>query len=174
MSVKKNIQLDHSQHRPSGVRYPVCLLAHDLQSADNVGSLFRIADALGLEKIILSGSTPAPPNSRLKKTSRSTDAVVDHLSIEDPVEYIASLKADGYTVISLELTTNSRALSDLSLQNDSKVCVIVGSEYSGVEQALLDVSDLSVHIPMQGQNSSMNVAMACAIAAYQIVASIEN
>lgn len=170
----KNIQLDHSHHKPSGVSYPVCLLAHNLQSAENVGSLFRIADALGLEKIILSGKSPAPPNSKLRKTSRSTDTAVDHTRVDDPIYCIESLKTEGYSVISLEITTNSTALDGLSLQHDSKICLVVGSECNGVDQGLLDASDLSVHIPMQGQNSSMNVAMACAIVAYQIVAGIKN
>jgi len=63
----ENIQLDHSHHQHKVEKYPVCFLVHDMEVPMNVGSLFRIADALGIEKIYLSGSSPSPPNSKIKK-----------------------------------------------------------------------------------------------------------
>jgi tRNA G18 (ribose-2'-O)-methylase SpoU len=84
------------------------------------------------------------------------------------LEVIQQLKADGYTIVSLEITNTSIDLQKLKLQKDQHLCLILGSEDSGVSQALLDCSDFTVHIPMLGANSSMNVANACAIATYQI------
>lgn len=71
-----NVQLSHSQHQPVLKKFPVCLLAHDMDVPMNVGSLFRIADAFGIEAVYLSGSSPVPPSDKIKKTSRSTEKFV--------------------------------------------------------------------------------------------------
>lgn len=165
----ENIQLDHSDHHPKVKKYPVCFLAHDIDVPMNIGSLFRIADALGIEKIYLSGTSPAPPNSKIKKTSRSTEKYVPFSYEDSPLDLIKRLKSQGYTIISLEITTSSIDIRDLSLSSNDKVCLILGSENSGVCQQLLDVSDTTIHIPMLGKNSSMNVATACSIATFEIV-----
>lgn len=163
-----NIQLDHSQHAPTGKTYPICLLAHDIDVPMNVGSLFRMADALGVEKIFLSGSSSVPPNPKITKTSRSTEKYVPFAYGKDPFEILESLKADGYSILSLELTTSSIDIGALPMEGIGKVCLVLGSENAGVSQGLLDASDHTVHIPMLGRNSSMNVAMACAIAVYEL------
>lgn len=168
----ENIQLDHSHHHPKVNKYPVCFLAHDIDVPMNIGSLFRIADALGIEKIYLSGSSPALPNSKTKKTSRSTEKYVPFSYEGSPLDLIKRLKSEGYTIISLEITSSSIDIRDLSLSSNEKVCLILGSENSGVCQQLLDVSDKTIHIPMLGRNSSMNVATACSIATFEIVRSI--
>lgn len=135
----------------------------------NVGSLFRIADAFGLERIYLSGSSPVPPNSKIKKTSRSTEKYVPFSYEEDPVGLVKKLKSVGYTVISLEITSTSIDIRQLSISPDEKICLILGSENAGVNSELLNVSDKTVHIPMLGRNSSMNVAAACSIATFEII-----
>lgn len=165
----ENIQLEHGQHRGLAKKYPVCFLAHDIDVPMNIGSLFRIADAFAVEKIYLSGSSPLPPNDKIKKTSRSTEKYVPYSYENNPLDIVRGLKASGYTVISLEITSSSIDIRKLSLAADEKVCLIVGSESGGVSQALLDVSDSTIHIPMLGQNSSMNVATACSIATFEII-----
>ncbi len=164
----KNIQLNHSHHHAKNKKYPVCFLVHDIDVPMNIGSLFRIADALGIEKIYLSGSSLVPPNAKIRKTSRATEKSVPFSYEENPRDILSKLKSEGYTIISLEITTSSIDISELPLTGTEKICLILGSERSGVSQELLNVSDFTVHIPMMGQNSSMNVATACSIAAYVI------
>lgn len=161
-------QLPHIAHTPNQTKYPITLLAHNIESTRNIGSLFRIADALGVEKLYLTGNTATPPNRKIKKTSRSTEKYVTYQYEADPIEAIERLKSDEYTIISLEITSTSIDLQDLRIRPGQRVCLILGAEDSGVPQALLDCSDVSVHIPMLGANSSMNVGSACAIATYQI------
>ena len=168
-----NIQLDHHHHKAASKKYPLCVLAHDLELPMNIGSLFRIADALGIEKIFLTGSSMVPPNAKIRKTSRATDQVVPFCYEKNPLKVIYDLKSKGYTVISLEMTSTSVAISQLSLGGVDKICLILGSENAGVSQELLNASDMTVHIPMLGQNSSMNVANACSIAAYEITQTLE-
>lgn len=163
-----SIQLNHSDHDTAIQQVPLCLLAHDIDVALNVGSFFRIADALGVEKIFLTGRSPVPPHPRIRKTARSAEKHVDYEYRSDVQEVITALKAQHYRLISLEITSDSIPLDQLQIQPAQKVCLILGSENTGVAQPLLDVSEYCVHIPMMGHNSSMNVANACAIACYQI------
>ena len=162
-----NLQLDHSSHRGAGT-LPLRLLAHDVDIALNVGALFRIADALGVEHLHLSGSSPVPPDPKIRRTARSAERHVAWSYAADPLATVAALKAQGWRVVSLELSTRSIALDDLAVAPGDRLCLVVGAENAGVCQALLDASDVTVHIPMRGHNSSMNVANACAIATWDI------
>jgi tRNA G18 (ribose-2'-O)-methylase SpoU len=134
----------------------------------NIGSFFRIADALGVEKIFLTGKSLVPPNPKIKKTSRATEKYVEYEYQEDPALVLNNLKGLGYKIVSLEITSSSFDLKDFHFSNKEKICLILGSENSGVSQELLDASDASIHIPMLGNNSSMNVANACSIATYEL------
>ena len=98
-----NLQLDHSSHRGAGA-LPLRLLAHDVELALNVGALFRIADALGVEHLHLSGSTPVPPEPKIRKTSRSAERHVAWSSAADPLGVVATLKSQGWRILSLELS----------------------------------------------------------------------
>jgi tRNA G18 (ribose-2'-O)-methylase SpoU len=172
--VMENLQLDHSAHKGSEKKSPLCLLVHDMSVPMNVGSLFRVADALGVEKIYLTGNSITPPNSKITKTSRSTEKYVSHAYETDPLIVIQALKNLGYKILSLEITTTSMAIEKFDVQPGDKICLILGSESSGVCQQLLDESFAAVHIPMLGKNSSMNVATACAIAVYEITKKLGN
>ena len=165
----KNLQLDHDHHHVTLKKYPVCILAHDIDVPMNIGSFFRIADAFGIEKIYLTGSSPIPPNAKIKKTSRSTEKYVSFLYEKNPLDVVKKLKAEGYTIICLEITSSSTDIRELTISDDEKVCLILGSENTGIYQELLDVSDKTIHIPMLGQNSSLNVATACSIATFEII-----
>ena len=163
------MQLGHQHHKQSSKKHPLVFLAHDIEVPMNIGSLFRTADALGVEKIYLSGSSPQPPNNKIRKMSRSTEKYVSFSYEEDPVPLIQRLKNEGYTIISLEITSSSTDIRELPVAMGEKICLILGSENVGVSQELLDISDTSVHIPMLGHCSSMNVVMACSIASFEII-----
>ncbi len=162
-----NLQLDHSSHRGAGA-LPLRLLAHDVELALNVGALFRIADALGVEHLHLSGSSPLPPDPKIRRSARSAERHVAWSTAADPLATVATLRLQGWRIVGLELSSASIPLHELALAPGDRVCLILGAENTGVCQALLDASDATVHIPMRGHNSSMNVANACAIATYDI------
>jgi len=165
---KNNTQLAHQQHQINNKKLPICLLINDLKDPLNVGSLFRLADTFAIEKIYLTGSSPVPPNPKIHKTARHTETIVNFSYADNALDIIHELKNKAYQIISLELSTQSIDISSLKLANDSPVCLIIGAENTGVNQTLLDLSDTTVHIPMRGQNSSMNVSTATAIALYEI------
>lgn len=164
----KNIQLNHDSHKPTLIKYPVCFLANDIDVPLNVGSFFRIADSLGVEKIYLTGNTTVPPNPKIKKTSRSAEKYVAYEYFSNPVEVIENLKLSGYKIVSLEITTKSIDLTEFQVLPADKICLVLGSENHGINEQILSLSDVSIHIPMLGVNSSMNVAAACAIATFEI------
>lgn len=148
-------------------RFPICIIGDGIEAAVNVGSLFRVADAFGVEKLFLTGGSPVPPNPKLRKTSRATERRVPHEARADAVPLTAELKAAGYLVACLEVTAQAIDIRQFD-RPYQKLALIVGAENSGVRQELLDASDLALRIPMFGQNSSLNLATACAIALFEI------
>ena len=166
--IDNNRQLIHQDHLIGTVRFPLILLLDDVSDPANVGAIFRLADALGVERLILCGHTVRPPNRRLGRTARSTDKVVAYECCDGLDAIVAGLQAQGYRMVALELTEQSIDLKALDFGDLEKVCLILGGEQAGVRASLLEIVDYTVHIPMQGLNSSMNVATACAIAVHEI------
>ncbi len=128
-----------------------------------------MADAFGVRCVYLTGRSAVPPNPKLRKTSRSTENFVPYSYSTDPLEVVRNLKAEGCLIVSLEITSSSVDLREFRIRPDRSLCLVLGSEDDGVSQELLDASDCAVHIPMFGENSSMNVATACAVAAFEVV-----
>lgn len=163
-----NVQLGHADHVPSGKSYPVSLLALDVTDPANVGSLFRLADALGVRHLYLTGSSVAPHNPKVRRTARAAQQYVPWSYAQDAIELVRELKSRGQWVVALEITSKSISVRSLSIPPGVEVVLIVGSESQGVSQNLLDESSRCVHIPMMGHNSSMNLAVATAIAVFEI------
>ena len=170
--VQKNTQLTHSQHCVSGKTFPLSIIASDISSPDNVGSLFRLCDALGIEKLYLCGNTATPPNNKINKTSRSTEKHVDYETHKDTEALVSQLKASGIFIIALEITSISSAINAPefinALSENKNFALILGSEQTGISEPLLALSDKTFHIPMNGNNSSMNVISAASIACFEI------
>jgi tRNA G18 (ribose-2'-O)-methylase SpoU len=161
-------QLGHGDHVPGAAVTPVCLLAHDLRDAANVGSLFRIADAFALSCVHLTGGSPRPPDARLRRAARATESHVPWTHEDDPLVLVARLRAAGWRIVALELTTASQDVRAFAVAPGDRVCLVVGAEDAGVAPALLAACDAAVHVPMRGRNSSMNVAVATGIAVHEI------
>ncbi len=168
-----NTQLTHADHIISDKKFPLSIIANNMNSPQNVGSLFRLCDALGVEKLFLCGNSAVPPNPKITRTSRSTEKYVVFEQHDDAEKLIATLKTSGVFIISLEITTASIAFASAefkSIIRDQKpACLILGAENTGVSEDLLALSDLTTHITMHGNNSSMNVISAASIACFEIL-----
>lgn len=150
------------------------LVLDSITSPANVGSLFRLADAFNIEKIIFCGSTFADLSSnRLKRTARSTVNTVPAEQQENSIETCKDLASQGYTILALEITGTSEPLDALSYDQFEKVALVVGNENSGIEEDILKTAHKSLHINMFGRNSSMNVAQATGIALFEITKSLQ-
>jgi tRNA G18 (ribose-2'-O)-methylase SpoU len=168
-----NIQLKHGEVPRRVATYRVCVVADEIEAAVNVGSLFRIADALGVEKLYLTGCSPVPPSTSIRKTSRATERAVPYEHCERGIEVIERLRADGYAIASLEFTTRSQDIRGFDPTRCPRLALIVGAENGGVRQELLDASDYTLHIPVCGRSSSLNVATACAVALFELTGKMD-
>jgi tRNA G18 (ribose-2'-O)-methylase SpoU len=168
-----NIQLTHAEHKRSDKKFPLRIIANDISSPLNVGSLFRLCDALGIEKLYLCGETPLPPNTKLNKTSRSTEKYVSYEAQADAETLLATLKKSGALIVALEITSSSITIDSAefkqAVSNSRPICLILGAEDTGVSESLLSLAEITVHIPMYGHNSSMNVISAASIACFEII-----
>lgn len=174
-------QLDETGSEPQDTCMGrVMLIAHNLRSCHNVGSLLRTADGLGIEKVYLTGYTPYPLSghddrmphlarkidAQIHKTALDAEKYVDWEHQEDVLQVIQELRRDGWQVVALEQSERSVPLPELHLQ--TKVALLVGREVEGVEHEVLAVCDLITEIPMHGSKESFNVATAAAMGLYQL------
>ena len=160
------MQLNHYTSKFTRQQFPIVLLSDHVSHAANLGSLFRTADAFGVEHLVLGGS-PVELGRKFTRTSRATEQSVSFEQVETLSEKLQELKTQNYTLIALEITEKSIPISDLKLNKNSKIAFVIGDENHGVSDAILKQSDAVVHIEMYGQNSSMNVVQATSIALYE-------
>lgn len=156
----------------------IILIAHNLRSIHNVGSLLRTAEGLGIEKVILSGYTPHPSHAndrrlpheaakiteQIKKTALGAEESQAWEYHQNLLPVLTHLKKQGYGIVALEQTPDSRELP--KYHPPEKIAIIVGREVEGVEQEILDACDVAVEIPMFGKKESFNVVQAAAMALY--------
>lgn len=144
----------------------ICLLAHNIRSLWNVGSFFRTCDAFSVEKIYLTGYTGHPPRKEISKTALGAEDTVPWESAKDPFPILERLKAEGWSLVALELTADAVPLDGFSPPEN--VCLIVGHELTGVPEEILSRVSSVVKIPMLGQKESLNVAVAAGIALHTL------
>ncbi len=161
-------QLEHHEVHNNHKTFPIVVLCHDINSPENIGMTFRISEAMGVEKIYLSGNTPTPENKKVQKTSRSTEKYIPYSYQSNVIPLLQKLKDEGYTLIALEVTNDSKVLSSVDFCMYKKIALIPGNEQNGVSPEILELIDLSVEIPMYGKNTSINVVNATSIALYEI------
>ena len=148
---------------------PIILLAHNLRSMWNVGSLFRSADAFGISHIHLTGYTAAPPRKEISKVALESEQWIPWSKSSDPMQVLEERRREGFLILALEKREGSIPLSTYTVPSAAKgVCLILGHEILGVPEALCDAADEVVHIPMLGKKESLNVAVAAGIAMHHL------
>jgi 23S rRNA (guanosine2251-2'-O)-methyltransferase len=158
----------------------IVLIAHNLRSTHNVGSLLRTCEGLGVGTVYLTGYTPYPKlanDSRLPHMSKKLDDQIHKTALdaerllnikhaEDIEIVISELKGGGYKICGLEQGKSSMPLN--KFKPPEKVALIVGREVEGIEPEVLVLCDQLIEIPMFGQKESFNVVQAAAMALYQL------
>ena len=148
------------------------VILENIRSAHNVGSIFRTADAVGAEGIVLVGVTPAPadkfgrPQPEIAKTALGAEKNIPWRQAKTARPVIAKLKKDGYLIIALEQSEKSKDIRRFVPPKNGKFAVVLGSETEGVSKAILSSSDEIIEIPMFGRKESLNVSVAFGIIAY--------
>ncbi len=160
------MQLTHYNTKFTKRQFPITLVCDNVKNAPNLGSLFRIADAFGIEKLILCGAISL--GRKITKTSRATEKVVNYEIQDTALNAILDLKSKAYQIIALEITDTSLPIHSFKFSTEKPMALIIGDENFGVAESILKISDAILHIDMFGQNSSMNVVQATNIALYEI------
>jgi len=132
-----------------------------------VGSIFRTADAAGVERLILCGITAAPPHPSLRKTALGADERVAWEQSRDGVAALARLRLAGYRVAAVE--TGEGAVDLFDWEPEFPLAVVLGNEVEGVSAAMLAMCDARVSLPMHGVKKSLNVATAAGVVFYELL-----
>jgi tRNA G18 (ribose-2'-O)-methylase SpoU len=156
---------------PEGIkqvqRYPIYAILDNIRSLYNVGSIFRTADAVRLEKLYLTGITGQPPRQEIDKTALGSVQSVPWEYQENPIGVIESLKKQGVQIVALEHTRESKPFWEMNYQYPS--CLVVGNEVFGIQEKIVELADSSVEIPMYGIKQSLNVTIAFGIVIYEML-----
>jgi 23S rRNA (guanosine2251-2'-O)-methyltransferase len=161
-------QITHGATAYQGIeRLPVTVLLENLRSAYNVGSFFRTADAVRVDKLALCGITSAPPHNGVLKTALGAENTVRWEHAEDAVPAALAERARGCELAVIETSIRSVDLFDWVPR--FPVCLVFGNEKDGVSQPLLDLCDTHVRIPMLGFKHSLNVATAGGVVLYELL-----
>ncbi len=151
-------------------RNPVYVILDNVRSLYNVGAIFRTSDAVLIEKVFLCGITGTPPRKEISKTALGAEEVVPWEYRDDPIELVNELKEKGVQIVAVELAEGSVNYSEA--EYNFPICMIFGHEVEGVSDELMELVDLSVHLPMLGRANSLNVATCYGIIAYDVLKKI--
>jgi len=160
-------QLKHSNTPKSEALVEVHLIVHLVESPANLGALFRLADAFGVCKMYVSTSQLSMMESnRFKRMARSTEKYLQIEMVDNDEALLKEFNLASIPVYALESTSQSQPIELAPLP--TKLALIIGAERNGIPSSILELSDASYHIPLYGNNSSINVAQATAIALYAL------
>jgi tRNA G18 (ribose-2'-O)-methylase SpoU len=148
---------------------PIHIVLDDVLDTYNIGSIFRLADAVAAQELIITGRSEIPPNSRIKKASVNTTEWVVWRYQESVIEAIGDLRkrVKGIKVVAIEQSEKSQPLSEMKVE--TPIAFVVGNETTGISEEVLKAVDEIVEIPMFGVNVSLNVMVSLAIALYKVV-----
>ncbi len=149
-------------------KLPVIVVLDNLRSQHNIGSIFRTADAFRLEAVYLCGISATPPNREMQKTALGATESVNWKYFANTMQAVEALKEKAYTLCPIEQTEGSISLNDFELPQTKGLGIVFGNEVGGVEQAVIDTSDLCIEIPQFGTKHSLNVAVSAGIVIWEV------
>lgn len=148
---------------------PIYIILDNVMDTYNIGSIFRLADAVAAEKVILCGETETPPHTRIKKASINTTEWVAWSYASTAVEALQELKVQNEKLKIIAIEQDSKSIPYDKADYSFPVALIVGHETTGVSKEVLDICDQIVEIPMWGVNKSLNVVVSLGIVLYEAV-----
>ena len=147
-------------------RGKLAIIICGVQGPYNVGSILRTAAAERVDHIWFTSNATTPDNSKVGKTALGSERYIQWKEFDTPSEAIIEARSEGYTIVALELTTDSLPIFEVDLSGN--VCFVIGHEDRGIEPKILTECDAASYIPQLGKIGSLNVAVAASIAMYEI------
>lgn len=155
-------RIDVEEYKKSE-KTPVVLVLDNIRSQHNIGSAFRTADAFRIGKIYLCGICAAPPTPEIHKSALGAEFSVDWEHYSETVDAVKRLREEGYVIVSVEQAENSTMLNDFQREEGKKYAFIFGNEVKGVQQSVVDMSDICLEIPQYGTKHSLNVSVSIGV-----------
>lgn len=147
-------------------KLPFYVVCDNIRSLENIGSIFRTADALAVNKIFLCGICGKPPHHKIAKTALGAEKWLDWEYHWQTWRVVEKLKKQGVLIVALEQTKYSLCYD--KFRPCFPMALLIGNEVKGVSPSLLKRVDKTISLPMFGKKESLNVAVAFGIAAYEI------
>jgi tRNA G18 (ribose-2'-O)-methylase SpoU len=147
---------------------PIIIILDDIRSLNNIGSVFRSADAFLIEKIYLCGITAVPPNKEIHKTALGATETVVWEYYENVLEIIKNLKKENISVFAIEQVESAVFLQDFKIDKKKKYALIFGNEVFGVNQQAIEICDGTIEIPQLGTKHSLNIAVSVGIVVWDL------
>ena len=162
-------------------KLPLVVVLDNVRSQHNVGAVFRTADAMRIERVVLCGICCCPPNQEIHKTALGAEESVEWSYYKETLDAVRDLKEQGYTVFAVEQAHDSVTLEQVAeeissfkfqISNCPKIAVILGHEVFGVQQEVINNCDQCIEIPQYGTKHSMNVSVTAGIVIYRLASSL--
>jgi len=154
-------------------KIPLIIVLDNIRSLNNIGSVFRTADAFLIKKIYLCGITAKPPHKDIHKTALGATDSVDWNYFETTEEVVAQLKQDDVVVVSVEQVEGAISLQNFPVEPTKTYALIFGNEVKGVQQSVVDMSDYAVEIPQFGTKHSLNISVSTGVVLWEFVKKIK-
>ena len=143
------------------------VICDNIRSLENIGSIFRTADALGVTKIFLCGISGRPPHEKIAKTALGAESMVPFEYHRQTWRLIEKLKKEKIRLVALE--QNPRSVEYTKFKPSFPLALIIGNEVKGISKKILKKADKIIFLPMQGKKESLNVSVAFGVAGYEII-----
>ncbi len=161
------------KHKKAIKKNPIYIILDNVLDTYNVGAIFRLADAIAAEKVLLCSGTETPPNTRIKKASINTTEWVDWEYYPTAIEAIKYLKLNVKDIQIIVVELDKRSVPYDKADYSFPVAIVVGHETTGVSEEVLKIADQIVELPMFGVNISLNVMVSLGIVLYEVVRYLE-
>lgn len=153
---------------------PVIIVLDNVRSLNNVGSVFRTADAFLMEAVYLCGITGTPPHREIQKTALGATESVEWIHFNNTLEAVIKLQNMGFKIYAIEQANHSIMLNDFQFKTNEKIAVIFGNEITGVEQSVIDLCNGCIEIPQEGTKHSLNISVAAGIVCWELFRKAKN
>lgn len=150
-------------------KIPLVLVLDNVRSLNNVGSVFRTADAFMVQKIYLCGITGTPPHRDIEKTALGATESVEWEHVPDTLELVKKLQADDFKICAVEQAENSTMLNEFKPAPGQPYAFVLGNEVFGVEQDVVSASDVVLEIPQFGTKHSLNISVATGVVVWDFL-----
>ncbi len=166
----KNSELDriNPEEYKASEKTPLIIVLDNIRSLNNIGSVFRTADAFLVKKIYLCGITAQPPHKDIQKTALGATESVEWEYVESSLELVKKLQKEGVLVASIEQAEQAVDLDEFSVEQNKTYAIIFGNEVKGVQQDVVTASDVVIEIPQYGTKHSLNIAVSAGVVVWDL------